>query len=73
MKELHELTLKECACIIGITNNPSRYSPYIYPENNEKRTLTILEQMYLQRVEYSCCHNPNMFGFTAAKINKISE
>ena len=32
-----------------------------------------LEQMYLQRVEYCCCHNPNMFGFTAAKISKISE
>ena len=34
-KELEELTTKECACIVGITNNPSRYDPYIYPENNE--------------------------------------
>ena len=49
-KELDELTVKECACIIGITNNPSRYDPYIYPENNEKRTLTILQQMYLQEM-----------------------
>ena len=49
-KELQELTVKECACIVGITNNPSLYDPYIYPENNEKRTLTILEQMYLQQM-----------------------
>ena len=47
-KELDELTTKECACIIGITNNPSRYDPYIYPENNEYRTLTILQQMFEQ-------------------------
>ncbi len=47
-KELEELTPKECACIIGITNNPSRYDPYIYPENNEYRTQTILQQMFEQ-------------------------
>ena len=47
-KELDELTAKECASLIGITNNPSLYDPYIYPENNERRTLTILQQMYEQ-------------------------
>ncbi len=47
-KDLDELTTKECACIIGITNNPSRYDPYYYPENNEYRTLTILQQMFEQ-------------------------
>lgn len=47
-KELSDLTVKECACIIGITNNPSRYDPYIYPDNNEQRTLTILQQMHEQ-------------------------
>ena len=47
-KDLSELTTKECACLIGITNNPSLYDPYIFPKNNEKRTLTILQQMYEQ-------------------------
>ena len=47
-KELEELTTKECACIIGITNNPSRYDPYIYPENNEARTQDILYAMFDQ-------------------------
>ena len=47
-KDLSELTTKECACIIGITNNPSRYDPYYYPENNEYRTQTILQQMFEQ-------------------------
>ena len=47
-KELNELTPKECASIIGITNNPSLYDPYLYPKNNEKRTMTILQQMHEQ-------------------------
>ncbi|MBR4194221.1 MAG: transglycosylase domain-containing protein [Oscillospiraceae bacterium] len=47
-KELDELTTKECACIVGITNNPSRYDPYIYPENNEYRTRLILQAMLEQ-------------------------
>ena len=28
-KELSELTLAECASLIGITNNPSKYDPYL--------------------------------------------
>lgn len=47
-KELNELTTKECACIIGITNNPSLYNPYYRPENNEERTQLILQQMFEQ-------------------------
>lgn len=26
-----------------------------------------LEQMYLQRIEYCCCHSPNMFSFLLAR------
>ena len=47
-KELNQLTTKECACIIGITNNPSLYNPYYRPENNEERTQLILQQMFEQ-------------------------
>ena len=47
-KDLNELTVKECACLVGITNNPSRFDPYIFPKNNEERTRTILQQMYEQ-------------------------
>ncbi|MCQ2452861.1 MAG: PBP1A family penicillin-binding protein [Oscillospiraceae bacterium] len=47
-KEVSELTAAEAACIIGITNNPSMYSPFINKEGNKKRQMEILNQMYEQ-------------------------
>ncbi len=47
-KDVWELNLAECASLIGITNNPSKYDLYIYPENNQIRAHTILRQMYEQ-------------------------
>lgn len=47
-KELESLTLAECASLIGITNNPSWYDPYQFPENNKGRQETILGQMLEQ-------------------------
>ena len=49
-KEPGELSLSECASIIGITNNPSLYSPYASAgkENNLKRRDIILYEMYDQ-------------------------
>lgn len=39
-KELDELSLRECACIAGITRNPSRYNPRrnYYDRNNPQQT-----------------------------------
>lgn len=58
-KDVSELTLAECASIIGITNNPSAYNPYISAktrENNRKRQLLILSEMldqgYITEEEY---------------------
>ncbi len=55
-KELEQLTVAECASIIGITNSPTYYDPYQNPENNRKRTETILwlmrNQGYLTEGEY---------------------
>ena len=47
-KDVQDLTLAQCASIIGITNNPSRYSPFASVENNSTRTKTILYEMYDQ-------------------------
>lgn len=47
-KNVSELSLAECASLIGITNNPSRYNPYQNPEENKKRQENILWQMYQQ-------------------------
>ena len=43
-----ELSLAECASIIGITNNPSKYDPFISRDNNKARQETILWEMYDQ-------------------------
>ncbi len=47
-KDVWELSLAECASLIGITNNPSRYDPYISRENNKTRQEIILYEMYDQ-------------------------
>ena len=44
-KELKDLTLAECASLISITNNPSYYNPYRYPENNLYRRNLTLDEM----------------------------
>lgn len=44
-KELDELSLAECASLISITNNPSLYNPYVYPQNNYKRRCLVLDEM----------------------------
>ena len=50
-KPVSELSLAECASLIGITNNPSRYDPYISDytlEQNKKRQEIILNEMLEQ-------------------------
>ena len=44
-KDVKDLTLAEICSITGITNNPSLYNPYSFPENNQKRLRTILDKM----------------------------
>ena len=45
-KDVSELTLSECACIAAITNSPTYYDPIKNPDNNNRRRLLILKQMY---------------------------
>lgn len=64
-KDVSELTLAECASLIGITNNPSIFDPYINPERNRERQLTILREMYdqgyiLTEAEYQAAVNQEM-------------
>lgn len=44
-KNVSELSLAECASLIGITNNPSLYDPYTNPENNLERRGIVLDAM----------------------------
>ena len=47
-KDARDLSLAECAALVGITNNPSKYDPFISIENNRKRQEIILFEMYDQ-------------------------
>jgi penicillin-binding protein 1A len=50
-KDVSQLSIAECASLIGITNNPSMYSPLISEktrENNKKRQESILKAMWQQ-------------------------
>lgn len=55
-KEVNELDLAECACIAGITKNPSKYSPISDPVANKERQTLVLDKMlelgYITQAEY---------------------
>lgn len=55
-KDVQELDLAQCAALAGITNNPSKYNPYRYPDNVKERQETILYEMldqgYITQEEY---------------------
>ena len=47
-KDVKDLSLAECAAIIGITNKPTYYDPFYNEENNKNRQKVILREMYEQ-------------------------
>ena len=44
-KDVSDLNLAECASIAGITQYPSLYDPYLNPEANKEKQLTVLSKM----------------------------
>lgn len=64
-KEVSSLTLAEACCIVGITNNPSLYDPYIFPDNTKARQELVLDKMVeLGYISPSACR--------MAKAEKLS-
>ncbi len=55
-KDVSELSLAECAAIVGITNLPTYYDPFYSVENNKNRQENVLkcmyDQGYINRSEY---------------------
>lgn len=47
-KDVSELTLSESAVLASITQNPTRWSPINFPENNRGRQLHVLDNMLEQ-------------------------
>lgn len=44
-KSVANLSLPECALLVGMVNNPSLYNPYVYPEYANERKNTVLSLM----------------------------
>ncbi len=47
-KNIQDCSVAECAAIAGITQNPSKWNPLIYPDNNKKRREIVIKEMYDQ-------------------------
>lgn len=47
-KSIKDCSIAECAAIAGITQNPSKWNPLMYPENNKIRRDIIINEMYTQ-------------------------
>lgn len=47
-KSVKDLTLTECATLAAITKSPAAYAPDTHPEANQKRRITVLNEMLKQ-------------------------
>ena len=76
-KDVKDLSLAECAAIVGITQNPSQYNPLFFPENNKERRETVLWAMYDQgkitKREYSDAMDESAIMTFAEANNYIEE
>lgn len=65
-KSVSDLNLSECAVLAAITQNPTKYDPINYPENNNERRLVVLENMldqgYISRAEYDEAVNDDPYS-----------
>lgn len=70
-KDVSQLTLSECAAIACITQNPSKYDPIIYPENNNTRRIVVLDKMleqgYITQKEHDEAVDDNVYD----RIQKV--
>ncbi|WP_085834187.1 transglycosylase domain-containing protein [Clostridium merdae] len=49
-KDISQATLAECASIAAITQNPYKYNPLNFPENNKNRQQIVLKEMLDQQM-----------------------
>ena len=64
-----ELTLAECAMLVGLSNNPSAYSPINHPEEAKAKRALVLRQM----VEQGVCTQEQADQANAEEFNLILE
>lgn len=76
-KELSQLSVSECAVLAAIPQNPSKYDPISYPEENAKRRLLVLDKMleleYITQAQYDEAIADNVYDRIATiESNRIN-
>ncbi len=70
-KDAKDMTLVECAALASIVQNPSKWDPKTYPENNQYRRRIILKEMLSQglitRAEYDEAYNAELVLYDWSK------
>lgn len=63
-KKVEDLTIAEAASIVGITQYPTRYDPFLNPENNKKKQELVLGKMlehnYISEAMYDEAKNEKL-------------
>ncbi|HBT63827.1 MAG TPA: transglycosylase [Ruminococcaceae bacterium] len=76
-KEVEDLNAAECALIAGITQNPSKYNPYLHPDNAKQRQRTVLYQMYklgyINDEEYKQAYNQEIILKSSMQIVDVQD
>lgn len=73
-KELSQLTVSECAVLAAIPQNPTKFDPLVYPDDNKSRRIQVLKYMldleYITQAQYDEAINDNVYKRIASVSKK---
>ena len=76
-KEMKDLTISECAVIAAITQNPTKYDPVAFPEENINRRQSVLNKMleleYISQSEYDTAVADDVYSRIKATYETATE
>lgn len=71
-KKLKDLTISECAVLAAIPQNPSKFDPVVFPEENAKRRLMVLDKMLELNMISQSDYDTAIADDVYAEIDKVS-
>ena len=71
-KELKDLSISECAVLAAIPQNPSKFDPIVFPEENAKRRLMVLENMLDQNMISQSDYDTALADDVYSEIEQVS-
>ena len=71
-KQLKDLTISECAVLAAIPQNPSKFDPVVFPEENAKRRLMVLKKMLELNMISQSDYDTAIADDVYAEIKKVS-